>query len=366
MKAGEPGTAAAWPRLGPRAGRHRLQHGQAAHIVWVGRCERKRRRPAPVLSGEQHRAKAKLGDEPVEIVSTSGDIVGLRARIRIPESAEIYGDDGVMLRQPRHNISPRIPSVREPVQQNDRRPGTSDHVMRPRVIHQPPFTGKTRRRSRRLLETGRCRTRTQPAASRASVASGQPAWAQQNQRRARRTWRSAVRNNLESSSLKRNMMAARPTSHMTTLRPRVATEFGHGWTARSDLFLRRTERLRRWAGRPRAPSDSGKPSPARTRPRQWIQPARSRRGRRQCRARTLGRIWRTPGPGCPLSPRRSPPLPAQARHPAPSARMRSDYCPTAGGESPPTPGTDLRYAMAQASSADASTFSIAGRFGRFG
>ena len=155
MKAGEPGTAAAWPRLGPRAGRHRLQHGQAAHIVWVGRCERKRRRPAPVLSGEQHRAKAKLGDEPVEIVSTSGDIVGLRARIRIPESAEIYGDDGVMLRQPRHNISPRIPSVREPVQQNDRRPGTSDHVMRPRVIHQPPFTGKTRRRSRRLLETGR-------------------------------------------------------------------------------------------------------------------------------------------------------------------------------------------------------------------
>jgi hypothetical protein len=42
----------------------------------MGRREGKRRRPAPVLSGEQHRAKAKLGDKPVEIIGASGDIVG--------------------------------------------------------------------------------------------------------------------------------------------------------------------------------------------------------------------------------------------------------------------------------------------------
>jgi hypothetical protein len=125
----------------------------------MGRRERERRRPTPVLSSEQHRTESKLGDKPVQIVCTSGDIVGLRPRIRVPESAQVHGDDGVALGQPRHDISPRITGVREPVQQNDRRPGTADHVVHSHVIHQPPFTGETRRQrrrhSRRRRETGR-------------------------------------------------------------------------------------------------------------------------------------------------------------------------------------------------------------------
>src|SRR6185437_7489866 len=83
MKADEPGISAALARLGPRAGGHRLQNGQAPYLVWIGRREGKRHRPAPVLSGQQHRAKTELGDKPVQIVGTGGDIVGLRPRIRV-------------------------------------------------------------------------------------------------------------------------------------------------------------------------------------------------------------------------------------------------------------------------------------------
>jgi hypothetical protein len=39
----------------------------------MGRRECKRRRAAPVLSGEQHRPKTKLDDKPVQIVGISGD-----------------------------------------------------------------------------------------------------------------------------------------------------------------------------------------------------------------------------------------------------------------------------------------------------
>jgi hypothetical protein len=171
MKAGEPGTAAARPRLGPRAGGHRLKHGQAAYLLWMGRRERERCRPAPVLSGEQDRAKAELGDEAVQIVGTSGDVVGQHPRIRVPESAQVHGDDGVVLGQPGHDISPCVPRVREPVQQNDRRPRTAGHEMHSDVIHQPSFTGKSRRRSR-----GRCEPRrTWPVRSRPFLAHRLPA-----------------------------------------------------------------------------------------------------------------------------------------------------------------------------------------------
>jgi tetracycline repressor-like protein len=59
----------------------------------MGRRERERRRPAPVLSSEHHRAKAKLGDKLVQIACASGDIVGLCPRFRVSESAEVHGDD---------------------------------------------------------------------------------------------------------------------------------------------------------------------------------------------------------------------------------------------------------------------------------
>ena len=87
MEASEPGTDATWARLRPRAGRHRLQDGQPAHLVWMGGGERERRRPAPVLPGQQHRTKPKLGDKPVQIGGAGGDVVGQRPWIRIPEPA---------------------------------------------------------------------------------------------------------------------------------------------------------------------------------------------------------------------------------------------------------------------------------------